>query len=217
MSVLKSFQTRLQAAYAEKFAPKCRCVCRSMMCTPCSSWAFSEGKLLIPSLINRHMRARLSESAHLQTCQAAGHINATAVAICSGDPDGVAAVKQRMPFKKSKPLLLGKLRVRLSTVAPGRTWTVALPMLAGRRNGGEHTATAHMSMRVGCMFDDSQQWIRVQGGLTRAATLTSWPNCRCCGPTDVSRDLQWQQLHLFDCRSTTAVARPSWHRIPGRH
>jgi hypothetical protein len=66
----------------------------------------------------------------------------------SGDPDGVAAVKQRMPFMKSKPLLLGKLRVRLSTVAPGKTWTRALPMLAGRRNGGEHTATAHLSMRV---------------------------------------------------------------------
>ena len=66
----------------------------------------------------------------------------------SGDPDGVAAVKQRMPFMKSKPLLLGKLRVRLSTVAPGKIWTRALPMLAGRRNGGEHTATAHLSMRV---------------------------------------------------------------------
>lgn len=76
----------------------------------------------------------------------------------SGDPHGVAAVKQRIPFMKSKPLLLGKLRVRLSTVAPGKAWTIALPMLAGRRNGGEHTATAHLSMRVrgGCSLYGGQ-------------------------------------------------------------
>jgi hypothetical protein len=70
-----------------------------------------------------------------------------------------------MPFMKSKPLLLGKLRVRLSTVAPGKTWTRALPMLAGRRNGGEHTATAHLSMRVwerSCVVtavEWSHQWL----------------------------------------------------------
>lgn len=66
----------------------------------------------------------------------------------SGEGEQIASVKRRTPFLKSKPLLLGKLRVRLSTVVPGKTWTVALPMLSGRRNGGERTATAHLSMRV---------------------------------------------------------------------
>lgn len=69
----------------------------------------------------------------------------------SGKEGQVADVKRRTPFQKDKPLLLGKLRVRLSTVAPGKTWKVALPMLAGRRNGGERTGTAHLSIRVRTM------------------------------------------------------------------
>ncbi len=66
--------------------------------------------------------------------------------LCSGGSDRIKPVKRLL--RKNRPLLLGKLRVRLSTVAPGETFTVALPMLAGRRNGGERTATAHLSMRV---------------------------------------------------------------------
>jgi hypothetical protein len=87
-----------------------------------------------------------------------------------------------MPFKKSKPLLLGKLRVRLSTVAPGTTWTVALPMLAGRRNGGQHTATAHLSMRVGVqlhllMVDHGCVW----GSITSCCMYELLGHALCAG------------------------------------
>ncbi len=60
----------------------------------------------------------------------------------------IAAIPRHIPFVKDKPLLLGKLRVRLSTMAPGRPYTVQLPMLAGRRNGGKRTCTAHLTLQV---------------------------------------------------------------------
>jgi len=66
----------------------------------------------------------------------------------SGKSGKIAAIPRHIPFVKDKPLLLGKLRVRLSTMVPGRPFTVQLPMLAGRRNGGERTCTAHLTLQV---------------------------------------------------------------------
>jgi hypothetical protein len=133
----------------------------------------------------------------------------------------VAAVKQRMPFMKSKPLLLGKLRVRLSTVAPGKTWTRALPMLAGRRNGGEHTATAHLSMRVCaksiCIVSAANMAVGSMAAPVAAALmrlsklLVSWAQqlwARADSP---------EYLRPSNCRSCTAVGEISWGHTPGRH
>lgn len=51
-------------------------------------------------------------------------------------------------FSHGGPQLVGKLRLRLSTVAAGRWHRCHLPMLAERRQGGTRKATANLGLEV---------------------------------------------------------------------
>ena len=51
-------------------------------------------------------------------------------------------------FSHKPPQLVGKLRVRLSTVAVDKQHTCHLPMMAERRQGGGRKATAHLGLKV---------------------------------------------------------------------
>ena len=46
------------------------------------------------------------------------------------------------------PHMVGKLRLRLNTLAPGHLYSSKLPMLANRKEGGRHTATADLQAKV---------------------------------------------------------------------
>ena len=49
------------------------------------------------------------------------------------------------------PHMVGKLRLRLNTLAPGHLYSSRLPMLANRKEGGRHTATADLQAKVGAL------------------------------------------------------------------
>ena len=51
-------------------------------------------------------------------------------------------------FSHGGPQLVGKLRVRLSTVAANQQHECHLPMMAERRQGGGRKATAHFGLKV---------------------------------------------------------------------
>ena len=51
-------------------------------------------------------------------------------------------------FSHGPPQLVGKLRVRLSTVAADRQHQCSLPMLPERKKGGGYSATAHLGLKV---------------------------------------------------------------------
>jgi len=51
-------------------------------------------------------------------------------------------------YLASHPLMVGKLRVRLSTLEPDRNITVELPLLSDRKKGASRVGSAHLSMRV---------------------------------------------------------------------
>lgn len=87
--------------------------------------------------------------------------------------DHIAVIKRHIPFVKDKPLLLGKLRVRLSTMLPGNSYAVALPMLAGRRNGGERTCTAHLTMQVRSSRAVHADWLWAFHWLHESARLAA--------------------------------------------
>lgn len=51
-------------------------------------------------------------------------------------------------FSHGPPPLIGKLRIRLSTVAANQQHQCKLPMLAPRQKGGKRVAFAHVGLKV---------------------------------------------------------------------
>ena len=60
-------------------------------------------------------------------------------------------------FNHGGPQLVGKLRIRLSTVAAGQQHQCRLPLMAERKQGGGRKATMHMGLKVDENHNSSMQ------------------------------------------------------------
>ena len=56
--------------------------------------------------------------------------------------------KETSNMRSRPPEMIGKLRLRLNTLATGELYEANLPMLGNRKQGGHHNADAQLSIKV---------------------------------------------------------------------